>query len=203
VKPALALWLGGLAGGALYLLGWLTPGGAVAAGLLGALALLWGGPEETALLVAFVAASNLLGRPTRRRASQVLANGLPAVLALLCCQAGFLGALGAAAADTLASEVGTKAPSAWRPDLGRVPAGTNAAMSLRGTIALLAAAAAVAAVAPLFGASPVAVFAGASAGAMADTAIGLLLEERLKFWGNDLTNLAATSIGALVAALLG
>jgi uncharacterized membrane protein len=75
-------------------------------------------------------------------------------------------------------------------------------VSPRGTLALLLAAAAVAVFAPWFQTSPGAVLAGGVAGALADTLVGLLLEERVSFWGNDLTNLACTLTGTLVAAAL-
>ncbi len=198
----LALLLGLLAGALLYRLGWLTAGGAAAAALLGALASRAGGLFAALLLLAFVAAGNLLGSPERRRASQVLANGLVPVLALFFHPAGFLGGLGAAAADTVATGVGSRAGWAWRPDRGRVPPGTNAAVSPKGTLALFLTATFVAALAPLFSAPPLAVFLGASAGAILDTLVGLLFEERLSFWTNDLTNAAATLAGAGVALAL-
>lgn len=199
---SLALFLGLLAGALLYGLGWLTAGGAAAAALLGTLASRTGGLSAALLLLAFVAAGNLLGSPERRRASQVLANGLAPVLALFLHPAGFLGGLGAAAADTVATGVGGRAAWAWRPDRGRVPPGTNAAVSFKGTLALFLTAAFVAALAPLFSAPPFAVFLGASAGALVDTLVGLLLEERLSFWTNDLTNAVATFVGAGVALAL-
>ncbi len=197
----LALALGALAGAGLLLLGWLTPGGAVAAGVLGAAAIRLGGPAPALFLLAFVAAGNLLGRPQRRTAGQVLANGLAPVLGLGLDPVAFYGGLAAAAADTLAAEVGSRAPWAWRPDRGRVPAGTNAAVSPRGSLALVLAALAVALAARPW-APAGAVFAGGVAGAVADTLVGLLLEERLEGWTNDLTNLAGTLTGALVALAL-
>ena len=198
----LAIALGLAAGGLLYRLGWLTAGGAAAAAVLGALASRAGGLPAALLLFAFVAAGNLAGAAERRRASQVLANGLIPVLALFLHPAGFLGGLGAAAADTVATGVGGRAPWAWRPDRGRVPPGTNAAVSPQGTLALLLTAGGMALAAPLFAAPPGAVFAGAVAGAFADTLVGLLLEERLAFWSNDLTNATATLVGAGVALAL-
>jgi len=187
---------------ALWALGWVTPGAAVLVFLLGLVALWLGGWAPAALLFCFVAASNLFGRPTRRNAGQVLANGLPAVLGLALSPEFFLGALAAAAADTLASEIGARAPWAWRPDRGRVQSGTNAAVSPWGSLALVLTALAVAAFAPLLGARAVPVFVGGVVGAVADTLIGLLFEERYPRFSNDHTNALATLIGGLTAHLL-
>jgi len=197
--PALAL--GMLAGWGLFRLGWLTPGGGAAAALLGALAWVKGGLWAPLWLLAFVTAGNLLGRPVRRTAAQVLANGLAPVLGLWLGPGAFLGGLAAAAADTLAGEIGARAPYAWRPDRGRVAPGTNAAVSLQGSLALVLAALTTSAAAPLLGARPGPVFAGGVAGAMVDTVAGLVLEERLRFWNNELTNLACTLTGTLIGAL--
>jgi uncharacterized protein (TIGR00297 family) len=170
--------------------------------LLGLVALGLGGWGAAAMLFAFVTASNLLGRPTRRSAGQVLANGLAPVLGLALSPAFFLGALATATADTLASEVGARAPWAWRPDRGRVKSGTNAAVSPRGSTALVLAALAFAAFSPLFGVRPLPVFVGGVTGAVADTLIGLWLEERYPRFTNDHTNALATLIGGLTAHLL-
>jgi len=199
---AFALAVGAAGAAGLYALGWLTAGGALAAGVLAALAAYAGGWAAPAVLFSFVAAGNLLGSLERRRVSQVLANGLVPVLALFVHPAGFLGGLGAAAADTVATGVGSRAAWAWRPDRGRVPPGTNAAVSLQGSLAMGLTAAGMALWAPLFGAPAMPVFWGALAGAAADTLVGLLLEERLSFWSNDLTNAAATLTGAGVALAL-
>ena len=197
-----ALALGLLVAAGFFQKRWLTGPGALAAGGLGALALLWGGLPAALVLVGFAALGSLRGKPERRTAAQVLANGLFPVLSLGLDPAGFLGGLGAAAADTLATAEGGQSPWAWRPDRGRVPPGTNAAVSVRGSLAALFIALAFAALAPVLSASPLAVLAGALAGALADTLVGLLLEERLAFWTNDLTNAAATLTGTAVALAL-
>ena len=192
-----------LAALALWALGWVTPGAAVLVFLLGLMALWLGGWGAAALLFGFVAASNLFGRPTRRSAGQVLANGLAPVLGLALSPAFFLGALATAAADTLASEIGARAPWAWRPDRGRVESGTNAAISLRGSGALVLTALAFSGFSPLFGVRPFPVFVGGVTGAVADTLIGLVFEERYPGFTNDHTNALATLIGGLTAHLLG
>ena len=200
LAPAVAL--GALVAAGFYRLGWLTLDGALAAGGLGALSLGLGGLPAALVLVAFASAGSLWGAKERRNAPQVLANGLVPVLALALSPSGFLGGLGAAAADTLATAAGRRAPWAWRPDRGRVPPGTNAAVSPRGSLAALGTALAFSALAPFFAADPLAVLAGALAGALADTLVGLCLEERIAFWTNDLTNAAATLVGTAVAFAL-
>ncbi len=201
-SPEVALALGLLVAAGFLGRGWLTAGGALAAGALGALALILGGLPAALVLIGFAAAGSALGARERRTAAQVLANGLVPVLALALSPSGFLGGLGAAAADTLATAAGRRAPWAWRPDLGRVPPGTNAAVSPRGSLAALGAALAFAAAAPLLAASPAAVLGGAVLGALVDTLVGLCLEERLAFWTNDLTNAAATLAGTAAALAL-
>ena len=200
-SPEVALALGLLVAAGFLGRGWLTAGGALAAGVLGAFALILGGLPAALVLIGFAAAGSALGARERRTAAQVLANGLVPVLALALSPSGFLGGLGAAAADTLATAAGRRAPWAWRPDLGRVPPGTNAAVSPRGSLAALGAAAKARA-APLLAASPAAVLGGAVLGALVDTLVGLCLEERLAFWTNDLTNAAATLAGTAAALAL-
>jgi len=199
---AFSLVAGALAGAFLYLAGWLTACAALVTAVLGALALYAGGLPAALLLLGFAALGNLPGSGERRRACQVIANAAFPVLALFLDPAGFLGGLGAAAADTAATVFGSRARWAWRPDRGRVPAGTNAAISPLGSAATLATAVLFALLAPAFGASPLAVLAGVLAGALLDTLVGLALEERLAWWGNDLTNLVATATGTAVALLL-
>ncbi|AEB12732.1 DUF92 domain-containing protein [Marinithermus hydrothermalis] len=191
-------------------LGWLRAGSAWAAGLVGGLVLYGGGLPAAFLLLAFVAVGHWASRRNPnsedrrgRTAPQVLANGLPAALALaLGSPAFFLGALGAALADTLATEVGRAAPWAWRPDRGRVPSGTNAAVSLHGTLALLAGSALLSLAAPFFATQSMAVFLGGVAGAVLDSLTGFYLEERVPWWGNNLNNTIATAFGGLVALAL-
>lgn len=190
-------------------MGWLRPKAAWAAALVGGLPL-WVGGILAALAVLFlVALGSLVSRRNPqsqdragRTAFQVLANGLPAALGLtLGSPVFFLAALATAAADTLATELGSRSWWAWHPLKGRVESGTNAAISGLGTLALLGGAVlfvpwAVWLEVPIAG-----VVLGGVAGALADTLLGLC-EDRWACWNNDLTNLLATTLGGLVAVCL-
>ena len=89
---------------------------------------------------------------------------------------------------------------AWHPIKGRVEPGTNAALTWPGTLASLAGALLFVPWALWVGASPLSALAGL-VGSLADTLLGLL-EDRVGWWSNDLTNLLATVVGGLVALLL-
>ena len=158
----IGLLLGGLAGGAAYAAGALTPTGAAAAGLVGGLIYGFGGVGPSILVLAFFFSSSLLSRVGasakeqlagrtmkggRRDAGQVLANGvIPAMLAIgyglagqLSWLVGIGGALAAGNADTWATELGVLARrpprliTSWRP----VDRGTSGAISLTGSLAAL------------------------------------------------------------------
>ncbi|WP_456414708.1 DUF92 domain-containing protein, partial [Oceanithermus profundus] len=188
--------LGAVLGGVTVALGWLRPRAGLAAALVGALAWWAGGPGTSAALLLFVALGSLAARGNLRSRDrggrgplQVLANGLPAGLGgVLLGPVFFYGAVAAALADTLASELGGRTPWAWRPGRGRVPSGTNAAVSLPGTLALVLGAALVAL--PFGGEHRAAVFAAGVLGAVLDTLTGPL-EERLGGWTNDVNNAVA------------
>lgn len=118
----------------------------------------------------------------------------------------FAGALAAALADTLGSEVGQlsrRSPvlvTTWR----RVPAGTDGAISWSGTLAGAAGAAAMGGLAALLGlvegARPaLAIAAAGIAGNLADSLLGATLQRR-GLLGNDAVNFLNTVVGALVAA---
>ncbi|XOB98874.1 DUF92 domain-containing protein [Deinococcota bacterium DY0809b] len=199
--------LGAVLGGVTVALGWLRPRAGVAAAVVGALAWWVGGLGTAAALLLFVALGSLAvrGNPRSRDRGgrgplQVLANGLPAGLGgVLLGPVFFYGAMAAALADTLASELGGRAPWAWRPGRGRVPSGTNAAVSLPGTLALVLGAALVAL--PFGGEHRAAVFAAGVFGAVLDTLTGPL-EERLGRWTNDVNNAVATAAAGLLALVL-
>ncbi|GIW26449.1 DUF92 domain-containing protein [Meiothermus sp.] len=190
-------------------MGWLKPGAAWAASLVGGLPLWAGGIPAALTVVFFVALGSLASRlnpqsrdRSGRTAFQVLANGLPAALGIaLGWPAFFLGALATAAADTLATEMGSRSRWAWHPLKGRVVAGTNAAVSGLGTLALVLGAGLFSPWALWLGVPVWAVVAGGVAGALADTLLGLA-EDRFGGWSNDLTNLLATAVGGLVAQML-
>lgn len=189
----------------------LTTSGAIAATLLGAIAVAAGWPWGTLLVAHFVVASGIsrIGaeRKARRTASmvekggardaiQVLANGgMFAVNAI-----GFLffaphpwfaaaaGAIAASSADTWATEIGTLARRSPRSirTLRVVPPGTSGGVSVPGSLAMLAGAAFIAGLAYAFRAPPAtvaAIFLGGVAGAVADTALGATLQERRRCIG--------------------
>jgi uncharacterized protein (TIGR00297 family) len=190
--------------------GLLTRGGALAATVVGAAA--WAaGWSWAAVLLTFFFSASLLSRWHRaaktartgavleksgaRDAVQVFANGgvfaVAAVLAFAgssprwspVWQALGIGAIGAAAADTFASEVGTAVGATPRLVFsGRaVPPGTSGAVTVVGTLASVAGATVVA-LAALVGGWPSShiapAIAAGVAGAAADTVIGATLQER-------------------------
>jgi uncharacterized protein (TIGR00297 family) len=155
-----------------YALRALTPGGAVAAFVVGAVVFGIGGWPAAAVLLAFFLSSSVLSRFGMRRkralvdwgkqgardASQVFANGGIATLCALLTLAypalhgalwlAFAASLAAATADTWSTEIGTLARRArsiltFRP----VASGLSGGVSWPGTIAQLAGAALIAAVA--------------------------------------------------------
>ncbi len=190
-------------------LSWLRPHAAWAAALVGGLPLWAGGPTAALAVIFLVALGSIASRlnpgssdRSGRTAFQVLANGLPAALGMaLGSPIFFAAALATAAADTLATEVGSRGRWAWHPLKGRVETGTNAAVSGPGTLALVLGAGLFAPWAWGLGVPAGAVVLGGIAGALADTLLGLL-EDRFEWWSNDLTNLLATATGGWVALWL-
>lgn len=190
-------------------LGWLKPKAAWAAAVVGGLPLWSGGIPAALAVIFFVATGSIASRLNRksrdrggRTALQILANGLPVALGIaLGSPSFFLGALATASADTLASELGARSRSAWHPLKGRVESGTNAAVSLLGTLALVAGALLFAPWAVWLGVAVWPVVVAGVAGALADTLLGLT-EDQFEWWTNDLTNLLATTVGGGVALLL-
>ena len=212
-----------------------------------------------ALLIAFFVASTLLsrvgaGRKERRvggivakggerDAAQVLANGgvfaAAALMSLLAPEwpgwtAVGAGALAAATADTWATEVGTLAGGVPRSitSLKPVPPGTSGGITVAGTLASVAGATFIGALAWVAGWPRDAVLGGAAAGGFAgatfDSLLGATLQARrwcdhcaaaterivhgcgtptrpaggLAWLDNDRVNLAATLVGAGVGALM-
>ena len=183
----------------------LSQGGAVAALAVGTAATIAGWSWAIVLITFFLTSTGLsrfrrakrdvlIGRiiekGDERDAFQVFANGgIFAASALVGAATGemlwgvaALGALAAAAADTWATEVGTLAghPPRSIVSFKVLPTGTSGAVTLPGTLASLAGAGTVAAVAYLtgIGSMPVATFVGGVAGALADSVVGATIQER-------------------------
>lgn len=186
--------------------GALTPSGAVAATIAGALAVVGGWDWAVLLILYFGASSALsrLGRTTKegrtasvvakhgpRDAWQVAANGGIFALAALAMRvhpdarwiALGAGSLAASAADTWATEIGTLyggAPRSiltWRP----VPVGTSGGVTAIGTLAGIAGSGFVGGLLLAFGwIAPIAlaVVIGGIAGSLADSALGATVQTR-------------------------
>jgi len=207
-----------------------TLSGAVAGGVLAFLLFLGGGPGAFATLIAVFVITFITTRTGHQRkrqlgtaekhsgrsASQVLANvGIAAAAALVgLATAHPLGwlvassaALAEAAADTTSSEVGQAvSDSAYLiTDFRAVPVGANGGISVAGTLAGLAAAAAVAMVAwaartiDFRWVLPVA--AAGTLGMFIDSFVGATLERR-RLLNNDAVNLLGTIAAALFALFL-
>jgi uncharacterized protein (TIGR00297 family) len=207
-----------------YVLGVVSRGGALGGFAVGVVIYACLGPRGFAVLALFVVGGSMLtrlgyrskerggmaeGHGGRRGAKNALANcGVALLCALLAAltpseafAAAFVGALGAAFADTAETEVGQL--SRHRPRLitsfKKVPPGTDGAVSMPGTLAGLAAAALTAALGYGLGLmeSPggaALVALAAFLGTVVDSLVGALAP-RL---GNELTNV----LGTLVAAAL-
>jgi uncharacterized protein (TIGR00297 family) len=152
----------------------------------------------------------------RRGAGNVLANcGTAAVASVLASMSPFghqaslamTAALVAGASDTVASEIG----KAWGrrtflvTTLSPVPPGTSGAMSLEGTVAGLASAFALAALASLLGLVPASlvwlIVVVSTLAALVESALGATLEGR-GVLDNDLLNFLTTTIAAALAVAL-
>jgi uncharacterized protein (TIGR00297 family) len=152
-----------------------------------------------------------------RKASQVLANlavagACAAVYGVLAhpeiFRLAMAAALAEAAADTVSSELGQVSQDKARliTTWEEVPAGVDGGVSWPGTLAGIAAAAAVSVVCFLAGVIPgtwigLSILAG-TAGMIADSYMGALLERR-NFLNNDAVNFLGTVTAAAVAFLLG
>ena len=221
--------------------------GALAGSLLAWMLVALGGAAWAAPALAFFVLSSALSKlgraadgrtekGSRRDAGQVLANGGVA-MALLAATVfvewgalypAFVGAFAAAAADTWATELGTRARGETRLlALGPVvPPGTSGGMSLAGTAGAVVGAGSVVGAAALFGppgaSASGALAAVAVAASVVDSALGATVQRRYRgadgalverpgapgeapaagwrFVGNDAVNWAGTVAGALGAA---
>lgn len=208
-----------------YVLGMVNRSGALGGCVVGSVIYLCLGPQGFAVLALFVVGGSALtrlgyrtkehsgtaeARRGRRSARNALANcGVALLCALLAALipseafvAAFVGALGAAFADTAESEVGQLDRRSPRliTTLRKVPAGTDGAISAPGTLAGLAAAALTATLG--FGLELVESAGGAGLvalaaflGTVADSLLGALAP-RL---GNELTNVLCTLVAAALA----
>lgn len=237
--------------------GALTMSGAVAAIVIGALCVLAGWGWAALLILYFVVAvafsrlgaevkasrtGGVVAKAGGRDAVQVLANGgVYALAAFLSVRLGAgvapllaaaaVGALAASAADTLATEIGTFVGAEPRSviDWRVVPTGTSGGVSVAGSLAMLGGAILVALAASGMGLTSHAVAAvfGGIAGALADSLLGAVVQERrhcphcdlaterrvhdcgtatelaggIPWLDNDLVNLCATLVGAVAAAV--
>lgn len=217
-------WLG-------YRAGTVSQSGAIAGTLVGAIIYVGGGPGAwILLLVTFLAASvtsrfglarkEQLGiaeeRGGRRGAGNAIANcGVAAVAAIAAVTTphapaalvALVAALTAGGSDTVASEIGKASGRSTFlvTTFRRARAGTPGAMSLEGTAAGLAAAFALAGVGAALGLIPpsaiVAIVAGATTGALVESALGATLEGP-GILNNDVLNFINTAVAAAVALAL-
>jgi uncharacterized protein (TIGR00297 family) len=208
-----------------YVLGMVSRGGALGGFVVGALIYASLGPQGFAILALFVVGGSLLTRlgyarkqrsgtaeagGGRRAAKNALANGTAAAAcallhALTASDAftlAFVASLGAAFADTAESEVGQLYGRAPRllTTLRRVPAGTDGAVSLPGTLAGIAAAGLTAALGLALGLisapwSALLVAGAAFLGTVVDSLVGALYPR----FGNELTNVLCTLVAAVLA----
>lgn len=139
-----------------------------------------------------------------RRSSQIVANlGFAGLCAAVGFYPGALAALAEATADTVSSEVGQAlgGPTWLLTNLRPVAPGTDGGVSLRGTIAGLAAAGLVVS-SGTHGLSSVSadvlVFLASTAGLFFDSLLGATIE-RHGWIGNDLVNFSSTAFSALLA----
>ncbi len=208
-----------------YALGMVSRGGALGGLVVGVLIYASLGPQGFAVLALFVVGGSLLTRlgygrkrrsgtaeaaGGRRGARNALANcAVAAACALLysltssdAFAAAFVASLGAAFADTAESEVGQLYGRAPRllTTLRRVPAGTDGAVSLPGTLVGIAAAGLTAALGLALGLisapwSALLVAGAAFLGTVVDSLVGALYPRV----GNELTNVLCTLVAAALA----
>jgi uncharacterized protein (TIGR00297 family) len=200
----LGLALGIVAAGLGYLIGGLTPSGAVAAALVGTLTMGGGGIGPAILLLIFffsssalsriggerkLAAQSFFSKKPRRDPGQVLANGtVAAALSVVfglggseAWFAGLSGALAAVTADTWATELGVLARRRpWLITTGEpVEAGTSGGVSVLGMAATVAGAVLIALAGGVVGRSwrvfPASLIGGV-AGALVDSILGATVQ---------------------------
>lgn len=196
MNPVAALALAASLAGAGRALGWLTAGGAAAAGLIGTVVFTGGGMRGAALLALLFVSGSVLTRSATgarpgRTAPQVLANGTMAAIGAALIpfhQAGWpilVGALAAAQADTWATEIGASArrPTRLVTTGAQVSPGTSGGVSWRGTGGGFGGAAVMATTALVVGApatTGISALAGGIVGSFADSVLGATLQARYR-----------------------
>jgi uncharacterized protein (TIGR00297 family) len=224
----LAAGANGAVAAAGYLAATVTAGGALAGALIGIVIVATAGWGGWALLLATFALAVLasragLGRKARlgiaeprggrRGVANAVANtGIAAVAAILAATTyaadvsliACVAALAAGGSDTVASEIG----KAWGrrtilvTTLRRVAPGTPGGLSLEGTAAGIAGAAALGGIGIAFGLAPVSALAviviAATVGSLTESVLGALFEHR-GVLNNDLLNFVNTAVAALSA----
>jgi len=145
-----------------------------------------------------------------RGSKNVMANGgialLMALLGGTYAVYGFVGALAAATADTTASEIGvlSKTKPVMITTLKPAKAGVNGAVSLKGTVAATIAAFTMGLIALTICNDLNIIWIATVSGVIgqfADSVIGAIFENK-GYWGNSITNMFATTVGAITALLL-
>ncbi len=144
----------------------------------------------------------------KRTVRNVISNGIvPVILAIFGNYAGFIGAISAATADTLASEIGVLSSPVLITTREVVKPGTDGGVSILGTLAGLLGALIIGVSAFIVKVSPdithsicISVIAGL-VGCFADSLLGATLE-RNGLFNNEHVNLTATIIGALVGIII-
>ena len=204
--------------------GWLTRPGALVGLVAGALLVAGTHAAGPILLVVFLASSSGLSRTRTdgpRNGWQVLANSVvPGITALLatvgalpCAGTAVAGAIAAVTADTWATEVGTalRAPARLVTTWRRVQPGRSGAISVPGTAAGFAGAAAIALLASYLPATAwgpalppqfTPVLVGGLVGMFADSFLGATVEGRIPGINNETVNLLGSLAGAVTACLV-
>ncbi|MDD6256270.1 TIGR00297 family protein [Methanobrevibacter boviskoreani] len=148
----------------------------------------------------------------RRTAKNVISNGVVAfVMAAfggyyLPFVGGFIGAIATATSDTLGSEIGILSEPRLITTFKKVPAGTDGAVSVRGTVAGIIGAAIIGISAFLLGVLPdiwialkISIISG-TVGCLMDSLLGAVFERR-RYLNNEHVNLLATITGCIVGIL--
>lgn len=146
-----------------------------------------------------------------RGSKNVMANGGIAVLIAILggpfAIYGFVGAIAAATADTTASEIGvlSKSKPIMITTFKKSKTGINGAVSKKGTMGAIISAAVIGVVALTATNDlmiiPIAIIAGVM-GQFVDSYLGAVFENR-GYWGNSVTNMFATTSGAIFGLILG